>query len=70
MGIKTGVRVIKNAFQLADSYDEKRKIPRGVYPAQKAAIIQRLLPLMPENRCTFWMNLTEDRRAADLATNF
>ena len=69
-GHETSVRVIKNSFQLADSYGEKRKIPRGVYPAKKAAIIQRLLPLMPENRRTFWMNLTEDRRAADLATNF
>lgn len=36
----------------------KKKItPRGITADRKAAIVEKLLPLMPENRKSFWLNM-------------
>ncbi|GFO24622.1 hypothetical protein PoB_005112700 [Plakobranchus ocellatus] len=57
---ETTVNILKSSFQLADSRGEKRRKPRGLDPTKKAEIIQKLLPLMPENRHSFWKNIADD----------
>ena len=44
--------------------------PRGKDPEKKGQIIAKLVPLMPENRKSFWQNIAENSRSKDLLTYF
>ncbi|CAG4948866.1 unnamed protein product [Parnassius apollo] len=39
---------------------------RGITQERKTAIIQKLTPLMPDNRKWFWYNLPTDKNSVDL----
>lgn len=39
---------------------------RGITQERKSAIIQKLTPLMPDNRRSFWYNLPTDKNSVDL----
>ncbi|CAG4992751.1 unnamed protein product [Parnassius apollo] len=39
---------------------------RGISQERKTAIIQKLTPLMPDNRKSFWYNLPTDKNSVDL----
>ncbi|XP_054263988.1 uncharacterized protein LOC128987257 [Macrosteles quadrilineatus] len=47
----------------------RRSNPRGINQAKKADIIQKLLPLMPENRRSFWLDLPASSDVPDLVTD-
>lgn len=49
---------------------ERQDNPRGINEAKKKEIIDKLLPLMPENRKTFWFNLPTSSTSADLIDNY
>lgn len=48
---------------------EVLKAARGIQEDKKVDIIKKLLPLMPENRRPFWLNLPASQTTADLLTN-
>ncbi|CAG5029735.1 unnamed protein product [Parnassius apollo] len=39
---------------------------RGITQERKTAIIQKLTPLIPDNRKSFWYNLPTDKNSVDL----
>lgn len=43
---------------------------RGIKYRKKQTILEKLVPLMPENRREFWKNLTENHDSSDLQTDF
>ena len=64
------VRFLKNNFDLIESRGEVRTKPRGMETKKKMEIVEKLVPLMPANRQSFWINLPEDKKGEDLAEHF
>ena len=65
------VPIIKTSFSLqTDCKSKNRSKPRGILPAKKSKIIDKLLPLMPKSRRLFWLELPTNDKSSDLETNF
>lgn len=45
---------------------KRKNLPRGITKERKAVIIEKLVPLMPENRKHFWINLPTNDSAQNL----
>ena len=59
---------LKDSFELKEAVS--RNSPRGVETRKKSDIIEKLCPLMPENRRIFEANLPSSDRSQDLIINF
>ena len=58
-------KVLKTNFDLAASSGEICKIPRGVETSKKRYLLEKLLPVVPENRRSFRIHLPEDKKSTD-----
>ncbi|RUS68512.1 hypothetical protein EGW08_023726 [Elysia chlorotica] len=63
-------KVLKSNFDLATSSGGIRKRPRGIETSKKKDLLEKMLPLMPENRRSFWINLPEDKKSTDLSIHY
>ena len=64
----TEINFLKETFELKEA--TSRKSPRGVETRKRQDIIEKLCPLMPENRQVFWKKIPISYRSNDLNTNF